>query len=374
MAPGASGIRWSRSAQPVIDSIRSVSLGARQVGPGHPCYVIAEIGVNHNGSMAIARQLVMAAREAGADCAKFQTFHAESLATSAAVKAPYQQRTTGRGESQLDMLKRLELSRDNQAELMAFCAAQRIDFLSTPYGVEDARLLADLGVAAFKIPSALIVEPEFLRTVAGFGKPLVVSTGMSSLSEVHEAVDVIHGAGNTNLILLQCTTEYPTNTEDANLRVMQTLADAFGVPVGYSDHTQTSTAAIVAAGLGAAVIEKHLTLDKTLDGPDHAASADPAEFAKLVAAIREAERALGRVEKEPTAAERENIVAMRRSVVARTVIPSGTVVDGGMLAAKRPATGIPPRDLARIIGSRARVEIAADTPLEWWMLERPDDH
>ena len=353
--------------------MRAISIGTRRVGPGYPCYVIAEIGVNHNGSMAMARQLVTAAKEAGADCAKFQTFQAESLATSAAVKAPYQQRTTGRGESQLAMLKRLELTRDDQAELMAFCAAQRIDFLSTPYGEDEARLLADLGVAAFKIPSALVVEPEFLRSIAAFGKPLILSTGMSSLSEVREAVDVVRGAGNMDLVLLQCTTEYPTNVEDANLRVMQTLADVFGVPVGFSDHTRSSTAAIVAAGLGAAVIEKHLTLDKALDGPDHAASADPAEFAKLVAAIREAEQVLGRVEKEPTAAERENIVAMRRSMVARKVIPSGTVVSGGMLVAKRPATGIPPRDLARIIGSRARVEIAADTPLEWWMLERPDD-
>jgi N-acetylneuraminate synthase/N,N'-diacetyllegionaminate synthase len=358
----------------VTRPIRSIAIGERQVGPPHPCYVIAEIGVNHNGSVAIAKDLILAAKRAGADCAKFQTFRADKLATLSAVKAPYQQRTTGSGESQLEMLRRLELSRDAQRELIAFCATQRIEFMSTPYGEDDARLLADLGVFAFKIPSALIVEPEFLRTVAGFGKPIILSTGMATLSEVQEAVQVIAGAGDPGLVLLQCTTDYPTRVEDANVRVMQTFAKLFAVPVGFSDHTRTATAAIVAASLGASVIEKHLTLDKSLEGPDHAASADPGEFEALVAAIREAEQALGRSEKEPTAAERENMVVMRRSVVARSTIPAGAVVETDMVTTKRPATGIPPRDLARVVGARARVEILADSPLEWWMLERVDDH
>ena len=350
-----------------------VTIGTRQVA-GPPCYVIAEIGVNHNGSLSRAKELVMAARRAGADCAKFQTFRADSLATPAALKAPYQQRTTGAAESQLDMLKRLELSPDAQRELVAFCAEQGIEFLSTPYGEDDARLLAGLGVKAFKIPSALIVEPDFLRFVAEFGKPLILSTGMSSLVEVREAVNAVRNAGNSQVILLQCTTEYPTNIGDANLRVMETLGNAFGVPVGFSDHTRLSTAAIVAAGLGASVIEKHLTLDKSLDGPDHAASADPQEFSELVAAIRDAERALGRSDKEPTAAERANMVSMRRSVVARLPIRAGVLLDASMLTTKRPATGIPPRDLAQVIGARARVDIAADAPLEWSMLERSDIH
>jgi N-acetylneuraminate synthase/N,N'-diacetyllegionaminate synthase len=352
----------------------SVSIGKRVVGAAHPCYVIAEIGVNHNGSLSMARDLVMAAKRAGADCAKFQTFHAESLVTSGAAKAAYQQRTTGHKESQLDMLKRLELSREAHGELIALCAREGIDFLSTPYSEDDARLLADLGVAAFKVPSALIVEPEFLRSLANLGKPLILSTGMASLSEVREAVAVVRDTGNRDLILLQCTTEYPTSIDDANVRVMQTLAAAFEVPVGFSDHTRSPTAAIVAVGLGASVIEKHLTLDKALDGPDHQASADPAEFSALVAAIREAQLALGHGEKEPTSAERENKVVMRRSVVSRGPIEAGIVLERGMLAVKRPATGIPPRDLASVIGARTRVAIPADAPLEWWMLERSGNH
>lgn len=350
-----------------------MSINGRIVGPGHPCYVIAELGVNHNGSLSLARDLVKAAKQAGADCAKFQTFRASNVATASAPKAGYQKRTTGERESQLEMLRRLELPTPALVELVQLCREQRIEFLSTPYSEEDAEVLAGLGAAAFKVPSALIVEPAYLRTLARFGKPLILSTGMATLAEVNEAVSLVREAGNTELVLLQCTTEYPADIQDANLRVMGTLAAAFSVPVGFSDHTRSSTASIAAVTLGAAVIEKHLTIDQSLEGPDHSASANPAEFSDLVSAIREAELALGRAEKEPAPGERQNLVMMRRSVVARAPIRTGTLLEAGMLTMKRPATGIAPKELPRVVGSRARVEIPADAPLEWWMLERPDD-
>jgi len=336
--------------------------------------VIAAIGVNHNCDLAAAKALVLAAKGCGADCAKFQSFQAERLVTPSASKASYQQRTTAAAESHFEMLKRLELSGDAHRELAAFCAEHGIDFLSTPYSEEDARLLAALDVGAFKVPSALIVESAFLEALAAFGKPLIVSTGMATLPEVRDAVDVVHRIAGTELILLQCTTEYPTDIDAANVRVMQTIATTFGVPVGRSDHAPSDTAAIGAVALGASVIEKHLTLDKALEGPDHSSSADPADFSRLVAAIREAELALGRSDKEPTPAERANSAVMRRSVVARSTIPAGAVLNANMLTMKRPGAGIPPKDLPRVVGTRARLEIAADCPLEWWMLERPGDH
>lgn len=348
-----------------------LQVGRATIVDGGRPFVIAEIGVNHNGSLDLARRMVVAASEAGADCAKFQTFRAERVATADAPKASYQLRSTSSDESQLSMLRRLELGEEHHRELMRLCDAVGLVFLSTPYSVEDLEFLVDLGVAALKIPSALLVEPAMLRAAARSELPVIASTGMATLAEVDQAVTAFRDAGGTQLALLQCTTDYPAPISDANLRAMLLMRDAFGVPVGYSDHTTGLTAVVAAVALGACVIEKHFTIDKTLPGPDQSTSSDPAEFRAMADAARDAWRALGSGRKEPAPAERPNIIGMRRSLVAAADITRGSIVRGEQLAAKRPAVGISPRDTDRVVGSRARVDIPADTVLTWAMLEEP---
>ena len=335
-------------------------------------YIIAEAGVNHNGDINLAKKLIDAAKSARADCVKFQTFKAERIVTASAPKADYQLKVTDRNESQLQMLKRLELDLDAYRELIAYCRQLDIEFLSTPYGLEDIAFLETLGVTAYKVASGQIVEPQFLRAVAATGKPVYLSTGMATLAEVDEAVRVIRDAGNHKIVLFQCTTNYPARPEDANLRTIATMAAAFGTVMGYSDHTQSDTACLVSIGLGASVIEKHLTLDKNLAGPDHAASADPAEFARLVAAIREAEGTLGSGRKEPCLVERQNAPGMRRSVVASRAIEAGEPFQESMFTCKRPGTGIRPALLPQLLGYRASRRIEADELVTWSMCgEKP---
>jgi N-acetylneuraminate synthase/N,N'-diacetyllegionaminate synthase len=330
-------------------------------------YVIAEAGVNHNGDLALAKELVEEAKAAGADCVKFQTFRAERIVTATAPKACYQLEVTSREESQLQMLKRLELSLDAHRELLTYCQKLQIDFLSTPYSLEDIEFLEGVGVLAYKVASGQIVEPDFLQAVARQGKPIYLSTGMATLAEVDDAVRTIRMTGNDQITLFQCTTNYPSSVEDANLFAIPTMAVACGCPVGYSDHTQTDTACLVAIGLGARVIEKHLTLDKGMAGPDHSASAEPAEFRRLVAAIREAEKALGSRRKEPCAAEVVNARGMRRSIVAARQIKAGELFSRELLAFKRPGTGIRPALLQELLGCRAHRDIAADEMITWSM-------
>jgi N,N'-diacetyllegionaminate synthase len=346
-----------------------VRIGSRVIGPEEPVWLIAEAGVNHNGDVAAAERLVVEARRAGADCVKFQTFSAARVASANAPKAPYQLRSTARSESQLEMLRKLELDAAAHERIAAACASEGIVFLSAPYAVEDVDLLESLGVAAYKVPSALLVEPKLLGRIAVTGKPVILSTGLATLDEVGDAVATLRSAGNDQIVLLQCTTDYPANPAETNLRAMHTMGSAFGVLTGYSDHTSGAAVAIAAAALGAVVIEKHLTLDKALSGPDHATSADPDEFRALVRAIRDVKAALGSGRKEPSSSERRNLVEMRRSLVATQPITAGTVVTAGMVSPKRPATGIPPRDLATVVGKVAKVDIDIDRPLEWWMLE-----
>jgi N-acetylneuraminate synthase/N,N'-diacetyllegionaminate synthase len=347
-------------------ALSSAGLWSRLIS-GDRVFVIAEAGVNHNGSVDAAMALVNAAKRSGADCVKFQTFGAERIAVGDAPKADYQLKTTSRGESQLAMLKQLELPESAYPDIMAACADEDIAFLSTPYGVEDADLLDRHGATAFKVASGQIVEPAFLRDLAGRGKPLIVSTGMATLAEVGRAVGIVRAAGNDRIALLQCTTNYPSPIEDANLRAMVTMRDAFGVTVGYSDHTQTNTACVAAVSLGARIIEKHFTLDKGLPGPDQSSSADPEEFARLVTAIRETEAALGSALKEPVAAERRNALAMRRSLVSAQPIPAGAVIQERMLSCKRPGTGLAPSQIDDVVGRIARRDIPADVLIlsEW---------
>ena len=324
--------------------------------------VIAEIGVNHNGDMAMARALVDAAAAAGADLAKFQTFQAASLATASAPKADYQNRTTPVGESQRDMISKLELDHAQHRDLMAYCESKGIGFFSTGFDSASLDFLASSGLQLFKIPSGEITNLPYLRHVASFGKPLVLSTGMAEMDEIAAALEALDHAGVSRSLVtvLHCNTAYPTPMEDVNLRAMNTIRDTFGVAIGYSDHTPGIEVAIAAAALGASVIEKHLTLDRTLPGPDHAASLEPDEFASMVHAIRNIERALGDGAKRTTASEQANKAVARRSLVAARAIKAGEVFSHSNLTAKRPGTGVSPMEWDRVIGQPAPRSFAPD--------------
>lgn len=345
--------------------MRAMAIQGRMVGEGAPCFIMAEAGVNHNGSLEMAKRLVETAVSAGADAVKFQTFKAERLASASASKAAYQLQTTDASESQVAMLRRLELSAADHRALQAYCRKRRILFLSTPFEEDSADFLADLGVPAFKIPSGEITNLPFLAHVARKGKPMIMSTGMSTLTEVRQAVETIRAAGNDQLVLLHCVSAYPADPADANLRAMQTLSSAFGVPVGYSDHTPGIEVALAAVALGACLVEKHFTLDRNLPGPDHLASLEPEELRALVRGIRIVERSLGHGRKEPTASEAETVAVVRKSVVAAHNLPAGALVERADLAMKRPGTGIPPGEASRVVGRRTRRSLTADELLSW---------
>lgn len=345
-----------------------VSIAGRPVGPGNPVHVIAEAGVNHDGDPARARLLVDAAAEAGADCVKFQTFKAERVAVATAPKAAYQLETTDPAESQIAMLRRLELADDALPGLIAHGAARGVAVISTPYNEEDVDLLDSLGVAAFKLASIHLAEPHFLAYTARKGRPLIVSCGMATLAEIDRGLAAIRAAGDPPVVLLQCTTNYPSAPAEANLRTIPAMAAAFGVPVGYSDHTTSDSACLAAVALGAVVIEKHLTLDRSLPGPDHAASQDPAGFRGLVQAIREVEAALGDGIKRPTPSELRNKTNMRRSLVARCAIEAGQPIEPALLTCRRPATGLAPALVDELGGFVAARPIAAGEMLAWAML------
>jgi N,N'-diacetyllegionaminate synthase len=341
-----------------------VKIGRHEIGAGR-CYVIAEAGVNHDGDLGRARELVAAAAAAGADAVKFQLFRARDIAASGAPKAGYQLRTTDPGESQVEMLAKLELDAEAMGELAHAAHAGGIDFLCTCYAEEELDSVAGLGAPAFKFASAQIVELPLIAHAASKGRPLLLSTGMATLAEIEDALAV----AGPEVVLLQCTTNYPAAIGDANLRAIPELAARFRLPIGYSDHTVGSTSAVAAVALGASVLEKHLTLDRTASGPDHASSAEPEELRELVERVREAERALGSATKEPSPAERENVTRMRRSLYAARDVRAGTALAREDVAFKRPAVGLPPARLEDVVGAVARVDIAADTPLTAQLLD-----
>ncbi len=349
----------------VASPIKPIRIGGRPVGPGHPCFIIAEAGVNHNGSLALAKKLVDAAIRAGADAVKFQTFKAERLATATAPKAAYQKRTTTAGESQFQMLKRLELSKDHHQKLLDYSRKKGILFLSSPFDEESADLLEELSVPAFKIPSGEITNLPFLAHLARKRKPLILSTGMSTLPEVRQAVATLRKNGCAKLILLHCVSDYPARPQDANLRAMRTLEAAFLAPVGYSDHTVGDTVALAAAALGACLIEKHFTLDRTLPGPDHRASIEPAELKALVKGVRTVEAALGTGLKIPADSEKGTASVARKSLVASRDIPNGAVLTPVLVAIRRPGTGMPPAALPTILGRRVRRPLKAGHLISW---------
>lgn len=325
--------------------------------------IIAEAGVNHNGSEELAHQLIDAAVDAGADVVKFQTFNASSLSSHSAPKADYQHKNTAQGEMQVDMLRKLELSEASFRSLAAHCAKRNIGFLSTPFDMESVDMLANMGLHTFKIPSGEIVNLPYLRKVGSYGRKIILSTGMSTLGEVEGAVEVLEQAGTprSRITLLHCTTEYPAPYAEVNLRVMQTLAVVFpDMHIGYSDHTLGIDIPIAAVALGAKVIEKHFTLAKTLPGPDHAMSLEPQELRQMVQGIRRVEVALGNGAKTVTPSEMRNRAIVRKSIVASCPIKAGEPFSPQNITTKRPGTGLSPMLWDSLMGTPAPRDLAAD--------------
>lgn len=342
---------WSEG-EPVSEK-KTIDIAGRLIGEEQPCFIIAEAGVNHNGDISLARRLIDAASDAKADAVKFQTFSAEKLVTNGAEKARYQKETTGDGESQYEMLKKLELTGEDFRHLFSYCSEKGILFLSSPFDKESADFLDDLGVSAFKIPSGEITNIPLLRYIARKKKPVILSTGMATLGEIEEAVNIFLEQGSGEIILLHCVSSYPAKVEDINLNVITTLERTFGLPVGLSDHTTGITVPIAASALGACVIEKHFTLDRKLPGPDHRASLEPEELINMIEAVRDVEKALGDGIKTLTAEEEENKKLVRRSIVAKVDIAESEIIAEEMLETKRPAGGIEPKYLDKVIGKKA---------------------
>ena len=324
--------------------------------------IIAEAGVNHNGDLGLAKQLIDVAADAGVDLVKFQTFNADRLVTRTAKKADYQAKTTGSKESQHEMLRRLELTEAMHKELIAHCAARNIGFFSTGFDIESIDLLLSLGQDHFKIPSGEITNLPYLRHIGQLGKAAILSTGMATLGDIEAAIDVLEQAGTARLqiTVLHCTTEYPTPMNEVNLRAMQGIHAAFGVAVGYSDHTQGIEVAIAAVAMGATVIEKHFTLDRNLPGPDHKASLEPEELKAMVTAIRNIEVALGDGIKRLTPSEARNKPIARKSLVASQAIKAGEIFSVENITTKRPGTGISPMRWDDVVGQVAQKNYSED--------------
>ncbi|RHX78359.1 N-acetylneuraminate synthase [Leptospira yasudae] len=328
--------------------------------------IIAEAGVNHNGDIKLALKLIDIAAEAGADIVKFQTFEAEKLATKFAQKADYQNKTTDFNESQFDMLKRLELSKEDHLTLIQRCKEKRIEFLSTAFDLHSLAFLEQFNLSRYKIPSGEITNLPYLRKIGSSGKPIILSTGMSNLAEIESAISVLENAGTdrSRITVLHCNTEYPTPFEDVNLSAMSAIRDTFQVQVGYSDHTGGIEVSIAAVALGASVIEKHFTLDKNLPGPDHKASLEAKELQEMVRSIRNVERCLGDGIKRPSKSESKNLTIARKSIVANVAIKAGEIFTTENLTAKRPGSGISPMRLDELIGLKAKRDFAEDEIIE----------
>ena len=318
-------------------------------------FIIAEAGVNHNGSSDIAKELIDAAVKAGADAVKFQTFKAANLVSKTAQKADYQKQTTDVEESQFEMIQKLELDVDTHKELISYCKHKNILFLSTPFDHESIELLHKLGLEVFKIPSGEITNLPYLRHIGSLNKRVILSTGMANLGEIEAAINVIMEAGSNrkNITILHANTEYPTPMEDVNLKAMVTIGNAFNTNYGYSDHTLGIEVPIAAVALGASIIEKHFTLDKNMPGPDHKASLEPHELISMIQAIRNIEQALGSTVKKPSPSEAKNKSIARKSLVAKTSIKEGEFSTEENLTIKRPGTGISPMRWDEVIGTKA---------------------
>ena len=327
-------------------------------------FIIAEAGVNHNGSIENAKKLIDMAAIAGADAVKFQTFQTENLVCRNAQKASYQIETTDKKESQFQMLKKLELSESMHRELIKYSNKRSIMFLSTPFDIESAYMLKKIGVKVFKIPSGEITNLPYLRAIAEIGEKIILSTGMCSLDEVMDAVEILKKNGSNDISVLHCNTEYPTPMQDVNLRAMITLQEKLQLPVGYSDHTRGIEIPIAAVALGAEIIEKHFTLDRNMEGPDHKASLEPEELKKMVEAIRNVENALGNGIKKPSQSELKNREIVRKSIVAKTEIREGETFSDKNITTKRPGNGISPMLWDKVIGKQAKHNYSMDEMIE----------
>jgi len=328
-------------------------------------YIIAEVGVNHNGDVSIAKDLIKKAKESGADCVKFQTFKASQIVTKSSPKAKYQLKVTDSKESQFEMLKKLELDFDAYLDLTDYCKENKIDFLSTPYNIEDLTFLESLGVNSYKIASGQLTEIPFIKAVAKKGKTILLSTGMGTLANVFDAVEAIRSEGNNDIIVLQCTTNYPSRIEDSNILAMNSIKDACDVRVGYSDHVANNYACYAAVALGAELIEKHFTLDKSMPGPDHSCSLTPSEFKEMVLGIRNIEMALGSKVKRPSKIEVENSFGMRRGMVLIKNIEEGEILTEEHIGFKRPLKGIPVNMLIDVLGKKASKKMLIDESLDY---------
>lgn len=328
-------------------------------------FIIAEAGVNHNGSLALAKRLINVAAEAGADAVKFQTFKADKLVSKTAQKADYQKQTTDSSESQYAMIKKLELDADAHHELMVYCKSKKILFLSTPFDHESIDLLHGMGMNIFKIPSGEITNLPYLRHIGSLKKKVILSTGMANLDEIEDALNILISAGTPkeDITVLHATTEYPCPMDEVNLRAMATIAQAFEVKIGYSDHTRGIEIPIAAAAMGATVIEKHFTLDSTMEGPDHKASLEPHELIAMVKAVRNVEKALGDGIKKASCSEIKNIAVARKSIVASRAIRKGEILGTENLSVKRPGNGISPMRWDAIVGTPARKDYHEDEML-----------
>lgn len=344
--------------------MRRIKIGKRYVGDGEPVFIIAEIGSNFDGSLEQAKKLVDLAKEVGADAVKFQSFLPDKIIARKGftTKVSFQAKWA---KPVYQVYSEATFPREWHQEIAEYCRNKGITFLSTPYDNEAVDLLESIGVPAFKVGSGEIDNPVFLEYVARKKKPIILATGASSLGEVEEAVNVIRGAGNEDIILLQCITNYPSPIDQANIRAMLTLRQAFQTLVGYSDHSPGSIVPLGAVALGACVIEKHFTFDKTRKGPDHPFAMDVPEMAEMVKSIRLLEKALGSPVKQVTPAETETVIIQRRSLFARTNIPAGAIITEETIEPLRPATGIPPKYFKLVVGRKAKVDIAAGEPITW---------
>ena len=327
-------------------------------------FIIAEAGVNHNGSLEIAKKMVDSAALCGVDAIKFQTFKAENLVSKIAPKADYQIENTQNHESQLRMIEKLALSYDEFRKLHQYCIDKKILFLSTPFDLESIDFLEELGMPIWKIPSGEITNLPYLMKIAKTGKPIIMSTGMCEMDEIKAAIQVLQGNGAEQIQLLHCNTEYPTPYEDVNLLAMQTLKNEFGCEVGYSDHTQGIEVPIAAVALGAGIIEKHFTLDQNMEGPDHKASLEPDELKAMVDRIRNIEKSLGTPDKKVSESERKNINIARKSIVAACDIKAGEILNENNITVKRPGNGISPMKWNEVLGTVAKKNFGEDELIE----------
>lgn len=338
-----------------------IDIGDKTIGMGEPVFIIAEAGVNHNGDIEIAKQLIKVAKEAGADAVKFQTFKTENIILPKAPKSKYHVETIGSEQTWYELLKTQELDRYEHEVLIKYCNDLGIIFLSTPYDSESADLLEQLGIPAFKISSSDANNIPFLSYIAQKDLPIILSTGMCNLEEVRESIEAIRQEGCSDLVLLHCTSNYPAELKNSNLLAITTLKDEFDILVGYSDHTIGYINPVASVALGSVVYEKHFTLDKKMPGPDHRSSLEPDELRQLVKNIRITERVLGSKKKEPTKSEEENLQKLRKSIVVKEDISPGTIIEQRMLAIKRPGTGLPPRYFNTVIGKRTKILLKKDT-------------